>query len=36
VDEFHHTGRWAPLPIQGPLVDALAAVLADFSWVFDG
>lgn len=36
VDEFHHTGRWAPLPIQGPLDDALAAVLADFSWALDG
>jgi len=36
VDEFHHSGRWAPLPLQGPLDDALAGVLADFSWVLDG
>lgn len=35
VDEFHHSGRWAPLPIQASLSDALGAVAADFSWVLD-
>jgi hypothetical protein len=35
VEEFSHTGRWSPLPIQAPLPDALAAVVADFSWLLD-
>lgn len=35
VDEFHHSGRWAPLPIQAPLADALSAIAADFSWLLD-
>lgn len=35
VDEFDHTGRWAPLPIQAPLAEALAAVVADFSWLLE-
>lgn len=35
VDEFHHSGRWASLPIQAPLSDALGAVVADFSWVLE-
>lgn len=35
ADEFHHSGRWAPLPIQAPLADALRAVAADFSWLLD-
>lgn len=35
VDEFHHTGRWAALPIKAPLSDALAAIAADFSWTLD-
>jgi hypothetical protein len=36
VDEFHHTGRWVPLPIKAALADALVAVDADFAWVLDG
>lgn len=35
ADEFHHSGRWAPLPIQAPLAEALRAVAADFSWLLD-
>jgi hypothetical protein len=35
VDEFHHTGRWAPLPIKASLSDTLAAVATDFSWTLD-
>lgn len=35
VEEFHHTGRWAPIPVQAPLPDALAAVAADFPWLLD-
>jgi hypothetical protein len=35
VDEFHHSGRWSPLPIQGDIDEALAAVLADFPWVLE-
>lgn len=35
VEEFNHTGRWSPLPIQAPLPDALAAVAADFPWLLD-
>lgn len=35
VDEFHHSGRWAPLPIQAPLAEALAALVADFSWLLE-
>jgi hypothetical protein len=35
ADEFHHTGRWAPLPIQATLDEALAAVATDFSWLLD-
>ena len=35
VDESHHTGRWEALPIRASLADALAAVVADFSWVLD-
>jgi hypothetical protein len=35
ADEFHHTGRWAPLPIEAPLTEALRAIAADFSWLFE-
>ena len=35
ADEFHHSGRWAPLPIQAPLAEALRAVAADFAWLLD-
>ena len=35
VDEFHHSGRWAPLPIQASLPDALRAVATDFSWLLE-
>lgn len=35
VDEFHHSGRWAPLPIQAPLADALETLVADFSWLLE-
>lgn len=35
VDEFHHSGRWTPLPIQAPLSEALTAVADDFSWLLD-
>lgn len=35
VDEFHHSGRWAALPIKAPISDALAAVADDFSWILD-
>jgi hypothetical protein len=35
ADEFHHSGRWAPLPIQAPLAEALNAIAADFSWILD-
>jgi hypothetical protein len=35
VDEFHHSGRWSPLPIQGDIDAALTAVLADFPWVLE-
>ncbi len=35
ADEFHHSGRWAPLPIQAPLAEALSAIAADFSWLLD-
>lgn len=33
ADEFHHSGRWSPLPIQAPLAEALSVVAADFSWL---
>jgi hypothetical protein len=35
VDEFHRSGRWSPLPIQGDIDAALTAVLADFPWVLE-
>lgn len=35
ADELLHSGRWAPLPIQAPLAEALRAVAADFSWLLD-
>lgn len=35
VDEFHHSGRWAPLPIEAPLAEALRALATDFSWLLD-
>lgn len=35
VDEFHHSGRWSSLPIQGDIDAALTAVLADFPWVLE-
>ena len=33
ADEFHHSGRWAPLPIEAPLTEALRAIANDFSWL---
>jgi hypothetical protein len=35
ADQFHHTGRWTPLPIQASLTKALQAIEADFSWVLE-
>ena len=35
VDEFHHSGRWEPLPIQASLAEALSAIAGDFSWLLD-
>jgi hypothetical protein len=35
AEEFHHSGRWAPLPIQGPLSEALAVIADDFPWLLD-
>jgi hypothetical protein len=35
ADEFHHSGRWAPLPVSAPLAEALRAVASDFSWLLD-
>ena len=35
VDEFHHSARWSPLPIQGDIDAALTAVLDDFPWVLE-
>ncbi len=35
AEEFHHSGRWAPLPIQGRLSETLAAIADDFPWLFD-
>lgn len=35
VEEFHHSGRWASLPIQAPLLDALSTVATDFSWLLE-
>jgi hypothetical protein len=35
ADEFHHSGRWAPLPIRGPLAESLQTIADDFSWLFE-
>ena len=35
ADEFHHSGRWAPLPIEAPLTEALRAIATDFSWLLE-
>lgn len=35
ADEFHHSGRWASLPIRAPLNEALHAIATDFSWLLE-
>ena len=35
AEEFHHSGKWTPLPIQGPLSEALGAIADDFPWLLD-
>jgi hypothetical protein len=35
AEEFHHSGRWAPLPLHGQLPQVLGAIADDFPWLFD-
>jgi len=35
ADEFHHSGRWAALPIHASLNDVLLAISSDFSWLLE-
>ena len=33
IDAATHTGRWDPMPLQGPLLELLTTVAENFPWL---